>query len=213
MMDDNDLLASVREDFSGVRLDTPAEAILAEGASLRRRRRRRLAYGSGATALAAAAAVSGAALMPGAASAGGTHDAQLAAWTVREQPNGVYVTLRGLRNLQGLEQKLRADGVPAEVATGTRYPAACVDNKAMRPGSANSIFQLSTVPGQPGQIAILIHPAAIPPGTKLLIINPGVHGWPGFPPVPWGGAAGGARSGPISPVNIGLGLVYANGHC
>jgi hypothetical protein len=28
-MDDNDLLAAVREDFSGVRMDTPAEAILA----------------------------------------------------------------------------------------------------------------------------------------------------------------------------------------
>jgi hypothetical protein len=212
-MDDNDLLASVREDFSGVRMDTPpAEAILAEGASLRRRRRR-LAYGSGATALAAAAAIVGVALMSGAASTGGTHDAQLAAWTVQEQPDGVYVTLRDLHHLEGLGQKLRADGVPAEVVTGMRYPAACVDNKAVHPGLANSIFKFSAVPGQRGQIALLIRPAAIPSGTRLLIINAGLDGWPGFPPVPWGAAVSGARSGPNAAVNIGLGLVYANGHC
>jgi hypothetical protein len=34
-MNDNDLLTAVREDFAGVRMNTEAEAILANGASLR----------------------------------------------------------------------------------------------------------------------------------------------------------------------------------
>lgn len=204
-MDSNDLLAAVREDFSGVRMDTPAEAILADGASLRRRRRR-LACGSGATALAAAAAISGVTLTLGAASAGGTHDARLTAWTVQEQHDGtIDVTVRDLRNLAGLEQKLKADGVPAEVISGKRYPAACVDDKAMKEDMA-SVFTFRTRPRVPGELGFEIHPAAIPSGTRLLLVTGGLGGPPGL----WGVAVASPRDGFGS---AGIGLVHASGDC
>jgi hypothetical protein len=204
-MDDNDLLAAVREDFSGVRMDTPAEAILADGAVLRRRRRR-LAYGSGATALAAAAAVSGVTLTWGAASAGGTHDARLTAWTVQEQHNGtVDVAVRDLQNLAGLEQKLKADGVPAEVISREGYPAACVDSKAMQEGMA-SVITMSTGPRVPGEFTFVIHPAAIPSGTRLLLVSGGLAGPPGLRGV----AVASPKDGDVS---AGMGLVHANGNC
>lgn len=209
-MDDNDLLASVREDFSGVRMDTPAEAILADGASLRRRRRRRLAYGSGATALAAAAAISGVTLTSGAASAGGTHDARLTAWTVQKQHNGtIDVTVRDLRNLAGLEQKLKADGVPAEVISGKRYPAACVDYKAMKEDMA-SVITFTTRPGVPGEYAFVIHPAAIPSGTRLLLVTAGTSGGLDYPPGLGGVGVASPRDGFVS---AGMGLVHASGDC
>lgn len=204
-MDSNDLLAAVREDFSGVRMDTPAEAILADAADSGRRRRR-LAYGSGATALAAAAAISGVTLTSGAASTGGTHDARLTAWTVQKQHDGtIDVTVRDLRNLAGLEQKLKADGVPAEVISGKRYPAACVDDKAMKEDMA-SIFTFRTPPRVPGELGFVIHPAAIPSGTRLLLVTGG-HG---DPPGLWGVAVASPRDGFGS---AGIGLVHANGDC
>lgn len=205
-MDDNDLLAAVREDFSGVRMDTPAEAILADGAALRRRRRRRLAYGSGATALAAAAAVSGVTLTSGAASTGGTHDARLTAWTVQEQHNGtIDVTVRDLHNLAGLEQKLKADGVPAEVISREGYPAACVDSKAMKEGMA-SVITFTTRPRVNGEFTFVIHPAAIPSGTRLLLVSGGL----GDPPGLWGIGVASPKDGSVS---VGMGLVHANGDC
>jgi DNA-directed RNA polymerase specialized sigma24 family protein len=205
-MDDNDLLAAVREGFSGVRMDTPAEAILADGASLRRRRRRRLAYGSGATALAAAAAISGVTLTSGAASTGGAHDARLTAWTVQEQHNGtIDVPVRDLQNLAALEQKLKADGVPTEVISGKRYPAACVDYKAMKEGMA-SVITLTRC-RVPGEFAFTIHPAGIPAGTRLLLVTAGTSGGP---PGLWGVGVASPRDGDVS---AGMGLVHANGDC
>jgi hypothetical protein len=209
-MDDNDLLAAVRDDFSGVRMGTPAEAILADGAALRRRRRRRLAFGSGATALAAAAAVSGVTLTSGAAS-GGTHDARLTAWTVQEQHNGtIDVTIGDLRNLAGLEQKLKADGVPAEVISGKRYPAACVDYKAMKEDMA-SVFTLAPRATANGEFTFVIHPAAIPSGTRLLLATATTYAGLADPPPPlWGFAVDGPK---VGFVNVEMGLVHANGDC
>jgi hypothetical protein len=68
--------------------------------------------------------------------------------------------------LDGLQQKLNADGVPAEVITDTHYPAACVDRQAMTQDMA-SVITLG--PGVPGEYAFVIHPAAIPSGSKLLL--------------------------------------------
>jgi hypothetical protein len=169
-MDDNDLLAAVREDFARVRMNTEAEAILADGASLRRRRHRHRAYGAGAAALCAAAAISVASLTPGSASTSGTRDAQLAAWTVQRQPDGtVAVTIRDMLNLAGLQQKLNADGVPAVVIADERNPSVCRNDKAMKEDMA-SVIQF----GRPGRPSLdrdffVIHPAAIPSGSKLLL--------------------------------------------
>jgi hypothetical protein len=216
-MDDNDLLAAVREDFTGVRMDTPTETILADGASLRRRRHRRLAYGSGVTALAAVAAISGVTLTSGAASTSGTHDAQLTAWTVQKEQNGtIDVTIRDLQNLAGLEQKLKADGAPAEVISDKHYPAACVDYKAMKEDMASVIMN---GPKVPDEYAFVIHPAAIPSGTKLLLdVTHLVTVTSGGVTTTIGGVGDrlwgfGASLKDGAGVSAGMGLVYANGNC
>ena len=164
-MDDNDLLAAVREDFAGVRMNTEAEAILADGGSLRRRRHRRRAYGAGATALAAVAAISVASLVPGSSGASGTSDAQLTAWTVQKQPDGtVGVTIRDMLNLAGLQRELNADGVPAVIYADEKNPPGCVNAKA----SADMVAVVD--PGSQGDSDFfVIHPAGIPSGSELLL--------------------------------------------
>jgi hypothetical protein len=212
-MDDNDLLAAVREDFAGVRMHTEAEAILAGGGSLRRRRRRRRAYGTGAAAVAAVAAISAAWLMPG--SSGTVGHAELTAWTVQKQPNGtIDVTIHDLLNLAGLQQKLTTDGVPAEVITDTHYPAACVDRVAMTQDMA-SVITLG--PQVPDEYAFVIHPAAIPSGSKLLldVTHPTVTS--GGITATTGGVGDrlwglGVDSKDVS-VSAGMGLVYDSGNC
>jgi hypothetical protein len=212
-MDDNDLLAAVREDFAGVRMSTEAGAILAGGGSLRRRRRRRRAYGTGAAAVAAAAAIGAAWLTPG--SSGTAGHAELTAWTVQKQPNGtIDVTIHDLLNLAGLQQKLTADGVPAEVITDTHYPAACVDRVAMAQDMA-SVITLG--PEVPHEYAFVIRPAAIPSGSKLLldVTHPTVTS--GGITTTTGGVGDrlwglGVGSKDVS-VSAGMGLVYDSGNC
>jgi hypothetical protein len=213
-MDDNDLLTAVREDFAGVRMNTGAGAILAGGSSLRRRRR--LAYSTGAAALAAVAAISAASLTLG--SSGTTSHAELTAWTVQKQANGtIDVTIHDLLNLAGLQQKLNADGVPAEVISDTHYPAACVDREAMKEDMA-SVITLG--PAVPDEYAFVIHPAGIPSGSKLLldvthlttVISGGTTtttGGVGDRLWLWGLGAG---SKDVS-VSAGMGLVYDSGNC
>jgi hypothetical protein len=213
-MDDNDLLAAVREDFAGVRMNTEAGAILAGGGSLRRRRRRRLAYSAGAMALAAAAAISAASLTWG--SSGTTSHAELTAWTVQEQPNGtIDVTIHDLLNLAGLQQELSADGVPAEVISDTHYPAACVDREAMQEDMA-SVIKLG--PAVPDGYAFVIYPAAIPSGSKLLLDVTHLTTVTSGGATTTGGGDGdqlwalGADSKDFS-VGAGMGLVYDSGNC
>ncbi|MCW2935861.1 MAG: hypothetical protein JWM19_6823 [Actinomycetia bacterium] len=215
-MDDKDLLAAVRQDFAGVRMNTAAEAILTDGSSLRRKRSRRRVYGAGVAALAAVAAVSGVTLASGTSGASGTHDARLTAWTVQKEAGGtIDVTIRDLLNLTGLQRELAADGVPAEVVSNAHYPAACVDRQAMDAGVASVITRSPT---RPSGYAFVIHPASIPSGSKLLLdVTRPI-------PVTSGGATtnvlrsqllwgfGASRLGGVS-VTAEMGLVYARSKC
>jgi hypothetical protein len=216
-MDDNDLLAAVREDFDGVRMNTAVEAILTDGGSLRRRQSQRRAYGAGATALAAVAVISGVTLASGTSGASGARDAQLTAWTVQRQADGtIDVTIHDLLNLTGLQQKLTADGARAEVVSDAHYPAACVDRPAMKAGMASVITNGPTVPDG---YAFVINPAGIPSGSKLLLdvtnratVTPsGVAAKVGgFGDRLWG--FGASQKGGVS-VIAGMGLVHANSDC
>jgi hypothetical protein len=216
-MDDNDLLAAVREDFAGVRMNTEAEAILADGGSLRHRRNRRRAYGAGVTALAAVAAISGVTLASGASGTSGTSHAQLTAWTVQKESNGtIDVTIRDLLNLAGLQQKLNANGVAAEVVSDVHYPASCVNYTAMKENMASVI---TNGPGVPDGYAFVIHPTAIPSGSKLLldvthdttVTSGGVTTTEGGVGDRLWGVGASSKDG-IS-VSAGMGLVYASGNC
>jgi len=215
-MDDNDLLAAVREDFVGVRMNTEAEAILAGGASLRRRHRRRV-YGAGVTALAAVAAIGGVSLASGASGTGGTSHAQLTAWTVQKQADGtIDVTIHDLLDLAGLQQKLNADGVPAKVVTDVHYPASCVNYAAMKKDMA-SVITLG--PGVPDGYAFVIRPAAIPSGSKLLLdVTRDTTVTSGGVTATRGGVGDrlwglGASSKDGMSVSAGMGLTYADGNC
>jgi len=217
-MDDNDLLAAVREDFAGVRMNTEAGAILADGGSLRRRRNRHRAYGAGVTALAAVAAISGVALASGSSSTSGTSHAQLTAWTVQKEANGtIDVTIHDLTDLTALEQKLASAGAPAEVISDTHYPASCVDHTAMKADMASVI---TNGPKVPNGYAFVIHPAAIPSGTKLLldvthdftVTSGGVTTTVGgVGDRLWGFGAFSPKDG--TGVSAGMGLVYASRNC
>jgi len=120
-MNDPDVITAVKASYAGVHMDVPLDAIVRRGRRLRAQRR--LPGLAGAAGTVAALALALAALVPGGGGArapgGSTGTARLAAWTVASQPGGgVRVTLRwpGIRDVAGLQDKLRADGIPARVA-------------------------------------------------------------------------------------------------
>src|SRR6516162_7088679 len=101
-MNDDNVLTAVREGFAPVRMQTPAKAIMARGAMMRRR------TNSGRL-----AAALGAGLSVSAFGHGGTaQDAALAAWTVQQQSDGtVLVTVRKLDDMAALRARLAPYGV------------------------------------------------------------------------------------------------------
>jgi len=120
-MNDVDVLTAVKQSYAGVHLDVPLDVIVRRGRRLRARRR--LPGLAGAAGAVAALALAVAALVSGGGSArapgGSTGTQRLAAWTVVSQPgSSVKVTLQWphIRDLAGLQDKLRGDGIPARVA-------------------------------------------------------------------------------------------------
>jgi hypothetical protein len=114
------VITAVKASYAGIHMDVPLDVIVRRGR--RRRARRRLPGLAGAAGTVAALALAVAALLPGSGRAtapgGSTGTQQLAAWTVVSQQDGsVKVALRGahIRDLAGLQGRLRADGIPARV--------------------------------------------------------------------------------------------------
>ena len=97
--------------------------------------------------------------------------AQLAAWTVDRQADGsIKVTIRELRDPAGLQQRLRADGVPASVTFSGQQNPAC---QGYHGGGSQSqrrqlLGSVVTGPGT-GRDVMVIHPAALPSGAGLQI--------------------------------------------
>ncbi len=185
-MNDNDVLTAARDSFSEVCMRTSLEQTVRRGRALRARRRRyRAAALAGAAALAAVTAVTVVKLSTPAS------PVTLDAWTVTVGPDHtVTVTVRQLSDAAGLQQTLRADGIPAQVAfqPGTPsdsppLPAEC-RNVAMS-DEANAELQ-GKILGPPaatpfGQgIALTLYPRAIPHGIGIyLAIQSGSnsHDW------------------------------------
>jgi hypothetical protein len=120
-MNDAEVITAVKESYAGIHMDVPADVIVRRGRRLRAHRR--LPGLAGATATAAALAMAAAALVPGTGRAtapgGSTGTGRLAAWTVvSQQDGGVKVALQWphIRDVAGLQDRLRADGIPARVA-------------------------------------------------------------------------------------------------
>jgi hypothetical protein len=120
-VNDPDVITTVKASYAGIHMDVPLDVIVRQGRRLRVRRRLPGLAGAAGTVTALALAV--AALVPGSGRAtapgGSTGTERLAAWTVVSQQGGsVKVILRGahIPDVAGLQDRLRADGIPARVA-------------------------------------------------------------------------------------------------
>jgi hypothetical protein len=148
-------------------------------------RRRRLAVpaliGVAAAAVAAAVAL---ALTPGSpARHGGGRGggATLAAWSVIKERHGLLrVTIRELRDPAGLQQMLRAAGVPSNVRFMHHYFMATTSTHGLPKGclnprmsnKENAGLQVKIMPIHPlpiGGVAVNIRPSAIPHGIGLYL--------------------------------------------
>jgi hypothetical protein len=172
-MNDDELLAQIREQRATIPMTVPLERIIRRGRIVRARRR------IPAVAILAAAAVGAIVLQPSGHPAG--PGIQLADWTVVKQTDGtVEVTIRELHNPNGLQRALRDDGVRASIIfeDSQGQPNPC--ESYGHPGFLQKVVTL-TAPEQPKQnaIAMTIQPAALPSATGIQIItsqaNVGVH--------------------------------------
>lgn len=170
MNEHHDVMCQVRESFSGLRMETPVEAVFTRSRVHRRRRR------SGVTAAAAAGAVAAAVTLtlggpvrspasPGPASSG---PVRLAAFSVTSGP-GDSTTLILRKGPQyprldprALRQALAQHGIPALVTVGTF----CRPAQGASPGVPKAVHATGQADGSD---AIVIDGRAIPPGTRLSI--------------------------------------------
>jgi len=184
-MNDAEVITAVKASYAGIHMDVPLDVIVRRGRRLRAHRR--LPGLAGAAGTIAALALAVAALVPGGgratAPAGSTGTQQLAAWTVVSQPNGsVRVALRwpGIRDVAGLQDKLRADGIPARVAhIGYLHPPLNIPgchvfgDWSAEPGGISyalwhKIFY-GPHTGQQSNHAFWVYRSAIPRGLGILI--------------------------------------------
>ena len=171
-MNDDEVLAAVRDSFSGVRMRAPLEQAVRRGQVLRARRR-----GGRAAALTGTAALAGAAAVTALNLGAPAGTATLAAWTVTAGPgHTVHVTIRQLSDPAGLQRELRAYGVPARVAfahdtsdspplpAGCRPPAIPVQENIQLQSKIVD-FSGETLNG----IFFTVHPQAIPHGIGIYL--------------------------------------------
>jgi hypothetical protein len=172
-VNDNEVLAAVRDAFSDVRMRTPLEQAMRRGRVMRARRRGyRVAALAGAAAVAAVAAVN--------LGTAPSNTVALAAWTVTVRPDHtVTVTVRQMTDAAGLQRQLRNDGIPARVAfqagiasTTPPLPAGC--RMAEMSTDANIGLQAKILgaaqPGSgAGQVALALSPRAIPHGIGIYL--------------------------------------------
>jgi hypothetical protein len=133
-----------------------------------RRWRRRHGLAAGAAAVAGAAAITAAALGTGQA------DVSLAAWSVHVRGGGdIVVSVRQWRDLPALQATLRADGVDARLHTAPAGQVPCAvgftgagENPQIRilDKAVMQRFDRNHSADE-----LVIHPAAIPAGDKLLL--------------------------------------------
>jgi hypothetical protein len=199
-MNDDELITVLREQRGKVVMTTPVEQIISRGRAVRVRRRvPGVAAAVGATAVAAVAvgvalpashpAVRLPAVRPPAASESARPPSvRLAAWTVTRQAGGsIKVTFRQATDPAGLQQTLRADGVPVSVTFTGQQNAACQPyhvsaSQAFWPyGSRPGPLDGSGFINHPERAyttpyAFVIDPSALPSGAGLQIWTSGTPG-------------------------------------
>jgi hypothetical protein len=172
--DIDDVLLQARDAFSGTRMETPVETILATGQS--RRHRRRLAQLTAAVAASGALVLGLAAVVSSGSPAPAPRTIRTTAFTLARNANGtVSLTLNQdqMFDPAALQQALSRDGIPALVQNGTY----CTSSPAP-PSSGVLSVQLpdgrpvgKSTPGHPSPVppdaVSVINPAAMPTGTEL----------------------------------------------
>ena len=199
-MNDDELITVLREQRSKVVMTTPVEQIINRGRAVRVRRRvSGVAAAVGAAAAAAVAvgvafpaghpAVRPPAVRPPSASESArAPSVRLAAWTVTRQAGGsIKVTFRQATDPAGLQQTLRADGVPVSVTFTGEQNTAC---QAYHVSASQAFWPYGSRPGpldgsgfinHPERAyttpyAFVIDPSALPSGAGLQIWTSGTPG-------------------------------------
>jgi hypothetical protein len=167
-MNDDDLITTVRDSFTGVHLTTPVGQIVKRSRAVRARR---LLPGGAAALAVAALAVT--ALIPASHQA----TAQPPAWTVAKLTDGnISVRIRQTVDPAGLQRVLRADGVPATVTFPGHLNAACRTYPASQaqlrmvflgPPHSRPVHPHGHLPQR--IIAFVLDPSALPAGTGVRI--------------------------------------------
>jgi hypothetical protein len=184
-VNDADVITAVKASYAGIHMDVPLDVIVGRGRRLRAQRR--LPGLAAAAGTVAAVALAAAALVPGSGRTvtpgGSTGTGRLAAWTVVSQQDGsVRVALRGaqIRDVAGLQDKLRADGIPARVTHigYLRPPLSVPGCQVFRDWSAgpggisyglwHKIFY-GPHTGQQSSHAFWVYRSAIPQGLGVLV--------------------------------------------
>ena len=177
MLDLTEELQRMADDAACRARPLAADDVIRQGQ--RRHRRSIVARSLGALSavgVVAAVVVAVTALVP----AGHHPTAQLAAWTVVRQADGnVSVTIRELKDATGLQDTLRADGVPASVTLVNQQNPACqpFPQGTPRQGVTPLLRQVFPVPyrnlslppppGQPAQ-----GPPPMSAGASIVVIDP-----------------------------------------
>jgi hypothetical protein len=198
-MNDDELITVLREQRSKVVMTTPVEQIISRGRVVRVRRRVPGVAAAVGTAAAAAVAV-GVALPaghpavrppagpPAASGSASPPSVRLAAWTVTRQAGGsIKVTFRQATDPAGLQQTLRADGVPASVTFTGQQDTACMPYHVSasqafwpygsRPGPLDGSGFINHPEGAYATpYAFVIDPSALPSGAGLQIWTSGTPG-------------------------------------
>jgi hypothetical protein len=184
-MNEAEVITAVKASYAEIHMDVPLDVIVRRGRRLRAQRW--LPGLAVAAVIVAALALAVAALVPGSGGpgvpGGSTGTERPTAWTVVSQPNGsVRVALRwpGIRDEAGLQDRLRADGIPARVAR-FRYlhpplnvPGCHVfGDWSTGPGGISytlwhKIFY-GPHTGQQSNHAFWVYRSAIPPGLGVLV--------------------------------------------
>ena len=194
-MNDDELITVLREQRGKVVMTTPVEQIISRGRSVRARHRvPGVAAGVGAAAAAAVAvgvafpAGHPAVRPPSASESASPPSVRLEAWTVTRQAGGsIKVTFRQATDPAGLQQTLRADGVPVSVTFTGEQNAACqpyhvTASQAFWPyGSRPGPLDGSGFINHPERAyttpyAFVIDPSALPSGVGLQIWTSGTPG-------------------------------------
>lgn len=205
-MNNDELIATVRESVTGVLMTIPEEQIVNRSRTIRARRR--IPAAAGALAVAGGAALAVTALVPSGHQPGHPASARLAAWTVTRQAGGdIDVTISQLKNPAGLQTTLRADGLPVNVSfSGPALSASCKPYNVSK-SVLSAVVQLSSS----GRSAhFVIDPATLPSGTGVSIFDDPGAGAPDHAPRTQGtgNPPPAGITGPLS-----FGLVYSSQQC